>query len=642
MATSVNSSTSSSSLSSLSTKTGMAGLVSGLDTDSLVESLTASSRSKISKQEQKIQTLQWKQTAYRGVTKALKEFQTKYLDVLSGTNFRSEKLYNTVKASTASTKISVSTTSAATAGSITIGSITKLATNQTVTAKDGVAISNPLSGKMTSVTPGTMDATDVTNLLSNINGKSIKMTLDGKVKTITFDAAFVASASGSTTNLQNALQTKLNTAFGYKTGTTPMVNASVVNDQLSFTSSASGSQLTVNALNSDTTTLGFLGLTDGRSDKLNTSLTLEKLPLASALVPAADGSYKLSINSVNFTFNKTDTLATVMSRINSGTAGVTMGYSTLSDKFTMTANDSGLGDNIVISEAESNLMSAFGLNGTNAKITAGQNAELTVNGQAIIRTSNSIEVDGVKIELLEESTDPITVSLKSDTTSLKDTIKKFVTDYNTMIDMVNGLVKETADSAYQPLTETQKADMSEKEIESWETKAKKGLLSSDNTLRGITSKMQSLMYGSAVSGGISLYDMGITSAGYSENGKLQIDEGKLETAIQTKGASIQDLFTTETTGLANKLNDIITGAVKTAGTKGTRGTLIELAGYESTMSDGENSITESITKTNKSIAELKEKLEDEEKFYWSKFSALETALSSLNAQSSMLTTFSAG
>ena len=142
MATSVNSSTSA--LSSLSAKTGMAGLVSGLDTDSLVESLTSASRAKITKSQQKVQTMEWKQAAYRNVSKTLKEFQSKYLDVLSKTNFRSASFYNTISSSTASTKISVSSTSAASAGNITIDKITQLATNQTVTG--AAKASKPLSG----------------------------------------------------------------------------------------------------------------------------------------------------------------------------------------------------------------------------------------------------------------------------------------------------------------------------------------------------------------------------------------------------------------------------------------------------------------------------------------------------------------
>ena len=136
MATSVNSSTSTNSLSALSAKTGIAGLVSGLDTESIVQSMTLSTRTKIAKQEASVTKLQWKQASYRNVTKALKEFQSKYLDVLSSTNMRSSSMYSTVKASTASTAVSVSATGNATAGSITVNSISKLATNHTVTSGD--------------------------------------------------------------------------------------------------------------------------------------------------------------------------------------------------------------------------------------------------------------------------------------------------------------------------------------------------------------------------------------------------------------------------------------------------------------------------------------------------------------------------
>jgi flagellar hook-associated protein 2 len=331
-----------------------------------------------------------------------------------------------------------------------------------------------------------------------------------------------------------------------------------------------------------------------------------------------------------------------MSKVNSADAGVTMAYSSITDKFTLTSKVSGMGDNIQVTESSGNLMESLGLTGGGSSKIDGKNAELIVNNQSIVRTSNSIEVDGVKIELLEKSDEAITISSKTDSTSLKDTIKSFVTDYNNMIEMMNKLAKENADSNFPPLTEEQKADMSEKEVENWEKKAKIGLLQNDSILKGIASKMQSMIYGSAVSGGISLYDMGITSAGYSENGKLKIDEAKLTTALETKGSAIQQLFTTEKTGIAQQLNEIINGATKTSGAKGSRGSLIEMAGYESTLSDTENTITVSVTKTNKSIAELRTKLKTEETYYWGKFSALETALQQLNSQSSILAQFSSG
>ena len=150
------------------------------------------------------------------------------------------------------------------------------------------------------------------------------------------------------------------------------------------------------------------------------------------------------------------------------------------------------------------------------------------------------------------------------------------------------------------------------------------------------------MYGTAVAGGISLSDLGITSAGYNENGKLKIDEAKLTTALETKGAAIQELFTTKDTGLGNKLNSVIESAVKTTGVKGSRGSLIELAGYESTLSDTENSLTKNITDANTAMTKMKASLKDEETRLWNKFTSLETSLQRLNTQSSMLTQFSSG
>ena len=508
-------------------------------------------------------------------------------------------------------------------GSITIDSITKLATKATVVGTTG--ISKALTGSAI-----TVDST----LMSNLSGKSMKMTLDGTVKTITFDSTFAADGS----NFQTALQAKVTEAFGEKSAGVPMVSVGLSGGQLSFTSADSGSQVTLNDLSSKTPVLASLGMTSGQTNKLSTGTALGDLPLTG--LDASAQTFSFSVNAVNFTFNRTDSLSTIMSRVNSSSAGVTMGYSALTDKFTMTADESGSVGNIVINETQSSgIMAAFGLKGQT--VTAGQNAEFKVNGQTVTRTSNSVTVEGVKIDLLKETSDASTITLKEDTTTLKETITSFVEDYNTLIDKMNSLVKEKYDSDYQPLTDDQKKDMSDTEIEQWEKKAKTGLLKGDSTLRGITAKMQSLMYSSAVKGGISLFNMGITSAGYSENGKLTIDETKLDTALETQGTAIKELFTSEKTGLSNQLNDIINGAAKTSGVKGTRGSLVELAGYESTLSNTENSITTSITKANKSIKEMKAELKKQETYYWSKFTAMETAIQSLNTQSSMLTSFSA-
>jgi flagellar hook-associated protein 2 len=320
-----------------------------------------------------------------------------------------------------------------------------------------------------------------------------------------------------------------------------------------------------------------------------------------------------------------------------------MAYSSLTDGFTLTADDSGEGNEISIADTSGNLMAAMGL--TSGTSTDGQNAILTVNNVAIVRSSNEFTIDGVKITLEEDVdaadpiTDPITIKLSSDTTELKDKIKSFVEDYNTMIDLINGLTKEDKNSDYAPLTDDQKEEMSDSEIEKWEAKAKSGILRGDSLLRGIASNMQSLMYRSAVSGGLSLYNLGIQSAGYAENGKLEIDEEKLDQVLASDIQGVKELFTTETTGIANALDSIIDSAAKTSGARGSRGSLIEKAGYESTTSSTQNSIYDSMQDVNEYIAKLKDQLEDEESRYWSKFTALETALQQLNVQGSMISGF---
>jgi len=624
---SVGSSTSSSTLSSLTAKTGIGGLVSGMDIDELVESLSATSRQKIIKQQQNLQKLEWKQTAYRSVTTKLKEFQSKYLDVLSSTNLRSTSFFNTVKTSSSSDAVTVSSTGSSTEGKITIDSITQLASYETV--KSTTAASKSLTSTKT-----------VTDFIAGLEaGESISITLDGKVKTITFDSAFVTAVKTAPTTFESKLQSLVDTAFG-ATGAVDRVitvdAAGATNEGL-ITFSATGSKITLNSVGTDSTTLTDLGFTSGQSNKITTTSEIGDATFATDL--ADQSNYIFKINDVSFTVKSTDSLSSIMEKINSNSAaGVTISYSSITDRFTMTADNSGSGDNVVISDISGNLMSAFGLTAAaGAQDTKGVNAILSVNGQSITRSSNTFEVDGAKVTLNSTTASPVTLTMTEDATSLTDTIKKFVEDYNSMIDSINGLIKEEIDSDYPPLTDDQKEDMTETEIADWEAKSKSGILRGDNLLRSIASKLQSTVIGLSVNG-TSLYSMGISSAGYTENGKLQINEAKLKTALETKGSEIRELFTSEK-GLGNALNDIITNATKTSGVKGSRGTLVDVAGVDNTSSNTENSIFDQMKKTTKNIKTLQTRLTAEETRLWNKFTAMETAINSLNSQSSILSSF---
>ncbi len=649
--------TSVSSLTSLSAKTGIGGLVSGMDLDELVKNLTMRSRERILKQQQDIQKLEWKQTAYRSVTNALNEFQSSYLDLLSSTNLRNASFFNTVKATSSSSAVSVNATAVAMEGSIIINSITQLAERQRVSS--GARISPPLEGK-------NLSEIDINSL----QGKSFSLNLDGRVRTVILDDDFIAKANAD--GLVDALQGAVDKAFGVTKPGDRLVEVSLSGDNLTFSTSVNSSQLSVRAVGGDIDTLEALGLSDGQSNRVSLYHSLDKdSPVRCSLAerlhtdprpgfdPGSDpDTFNFTINSVNFSFRKEMALTDVISQINASNAGVTISYSSISDTFTLTAKETGAGENIVIEETQGNLMETLGLvsardndgniiAGTGPEVHEGQNAILRVNGIDMVRTSNNITVDGVNIELLHATKDlddpSITISLKEDSSTLIEPIKKFIEDYNSLLDLMNGFVMESVYSNFQPLSDEQKSEMTEKQIEQWEEKAKSGILRSDPVLKGIVTELRSIMISAATSGGITLFDMGVSSGGWQEHGKLQITkegEAKLAEALKTRGSEIADLFTSAETGLANRMHDVIRNATKTSGTRNNRGTLIDLAGLESTSSQTENSISDRIKNTNKRIDALQLRLTAEESRLWRQFTAMETALQRLSAQGSIIMQFS--
>ena len=184
-------------------------------------------------------------------------------------------------------------------------------------------------------------------------------------------------------------------------------------------------------------------------------------------------------------------------------------------------------------------------------LAEGQNAKVTINGAQIERQSNTFEVDGFKLTLNNtyngNTGQPIDLTTKVDTDNMVDKIKKFVETYNGLIDSMNSLVKEPKYRDYAPLTEEQKKEMEEKDIEAWEKKAKSGLLRGDNILNSALNAMRTTMYSKgggqqdvAASGSApaqnfinTLYEMGITTSDKTaDRGKLKIDEDKLREAIE--------------------------------------------------------------------------------------------------------------
>lgn len=179
------------SFSSAGQRKGLSGLVSGMDTDTMVESLTARTRGKITTQLQKKQSTLWKQESYREVTSKITDFQKKYLTYSAGSsNISSPNFFKTGTITNKSPFIKVSG-STDSAKNVVIKDILELAETSRFSASKKFSSQKITSGKI----EDTWQGSDVSGMSIRIQyGSSTEDTYD---ITIGSDFAFPKNADGS-------------------------------------------------------------------------------------------------------------------------------------------------------------------------------------------------------------------------------------------------------------------------------------------------------------------------------------------------------------------------------------------------------------------------------------------------------------
>ncbi|MCI1965340.1 MAG: flagellar filament capping protein FliD [Oscillospiraceae bacterium] len=496
--------------------------------------------------------------------------------------------------------------------------------------------------------------TDTSALFKNatlgdtLSGSTVTFTLDGISKEISFDAGADASYDTSA-ELASYLQGKLNSAFG-----TDKVNVTDNSGNLQFTTIDSTSVLSIDS-SSNSNVLGqdgALRIATGTANRINTGKTLAELAdkFSRALQDDGDGNYKMNINGTELSFTGDTTLSDVISQINNNEdIGVTVAYSQTTDSFRITADDSGSQGKIEFSDVSGKLAATLFGTYDSTKLTAGQDLKMnvTINGTKmdIVRSSNTTTLDGVTLDVTGETTEPVSFSTPSNVDDLSDKIVDFVNAYNKIIDKVNTLNSESQERdsdhqvKYEPLTDAQKEEMTDDEIEKWEEKAKKGLLQNDSALSGVLNDLREAMTTKVESAGLSLSQLGISTKAYDykSGGQLVVDTDKLKQKLQSDPDAVTELFTAED-GVSSRVQKALD---KYVGTFGGDGILLLRAGKESSANDT-SQLTLQIKQYQDTVSNLKEQLETEETRYWKKFTAMEQALSTLTAQSDYLASMMSG
>ena len=371
-------------------------------------------------------------------------------------------------------------------------------------------------------------------------------------------------------------------------------------------------------------------VTDTRILKGNLKLTLE------------DGTTEvINVNNLSIPKNFADLAAEIQGIVG---AGVSVSYTT-DGKIQIQGTSKGFNIEGTDTEGKALMNSLFGQDGMTfssqmtAQVTAGKNAILTVDGTVIERNSNTFELDGITMELTSEYHDtgtPIRLTTSRDTDKIVDSLKSFVEDYNALVEELNEHLKETANyKKYAPLTDEQKKEMSDKEIELWEEKSKEGLLHNDANITSFLGDMRMVLYSSVEGAGLSLYDIGIeTSDNWRDNGKLVIDEDVLKSMAATNPDAICKLFTDRDQGLGTGMQNALKDAANVS--SGSPGTMVRYAGTKDVLTTS-NTLYEEMKHISETLSNLNTKYQLEKTRYWNQFNAMEQAISNMNSQSSWLT-----
>ncbi|MCR5303870.1 MAG: flagellar filament capping protein FliD, partial [Lachnospiraceae bacterium] len=286
------------------------------------------------------------------------------------------------------------------------------------------------------------------------------------------------------------------------------------------------------------------------SDKISSSTLLSDLGVSS-------GSISLKVGSGDATeiaIGEDMTISGFLSKMKS--AGVNASFDYTYNRFYIASKDTGEKyDFEFTSDSDSEILSGLGLDSDSAKKVDGQDAIIYLNGVEYKDSSNTITVNGLtitanKVNEYDEATDTwdeIQMTTKADTSGIYDMIKKFVTDYSSLI---NELDKNynTDSEDYEPLLSDEKDGMSDSEVEDWEEKVKSSVLYRDGNVSTLASALQNaVLKGFTVTGSdgseqtLYLSSFGINTLSYfesedNEKHALHIDGDEDETNSNVKSS----------------------------------------------------------------------------------------------------------
>lgn len=280
------------------------------------------------------------------------------------------------------------------------------------------------------------------------------------------------------------------------------------------------------------------------------------------------------------------------------------------------------------------------LTGGNAFKVDGEDAEITLNDAPFTFSSNTFEINGLTITCKGETKgEVISLTTENDVSGIYDMVKNFIKEYSSLINEMDKLYNADSAKGYEPLTDEEKDAMSEKEVEKWEEKIKDSLLRRDSTLSTVSSAMKEIMASSFTVGGksMSLADFGIETLGYFNAADNE------KNAYHINGDEDEETLKTKD----NTLKEMITKDPNTVVDFFTQLSKSLYGKLDKLMARSDSSSLNSVYDDKKmkedyddytsKIKTAEQKLTDYEDKWYKKFSAMETALAKMQSNASAIT-----
>lgn len=275
----------------------------------------------------------------------------------------------------------------------------------------------------------------------------------------------------------------------------------------------------------------------------------------------------------------------------------------------------------------------------------GKDAKIELNDATFTSNKNVFDINGLTITCKAETAGPVTITTQDDTEGIYDIVKNFIKEYNAVINELDKLYNADAAKGYEPLTDEEKEEMSESEIEKWESKIKDSLLKGDSTVSNIANSLKGIMISGVSVGGEQMYlsDFGIATLGYyraadNERNAYHIDgdsddastsgnTDKLKAMIASDPGKVADFFSQLSQKLYSKLGELSKS----------------VEGYSSFNSFyADKKMKEDYNDYTSKIKNLEKKLTDYEDQWYAKFAAMETAMAKMQSNVSAVTSLLGG